>query len=102
MKPIISVNRIDFVKKFMEMGLTYGKACKVYECMVRVFEDGICSGSRINIGNVCSITPQRKEPRTVRMGFQKTAKIYYLGSRIRYRVNLFREFIQTHNLKWFS
>jgi len=107
MRQTVPINRRDFVRKFMDSGLSYEESRKAYETMTRIFEDAICSGAKINIGNVLSIVPVWMEPRVVNMGFErvkncvkKTQRTYYLGQRIRYRVNLYREFIRTHSLNW--
>ena len=104
-----SVNRRTFVQKFMDRGLTYAQACQIYEAMVGVFEDAVVAGTKINIGRVLSLAPVVLEPRVVSMGFkrkknavEKTTKTFYLGRRLKYKVNIYREFVNTHSLNWFS
>lgn len=103
-----SISRRDFVEKFMQRGIPYAQACAVYEAFCEVFEDAIVNGNKINIGNVCSIAPKRLPPREVHMGCKvtkggnvvKSKHIYLLDSRIRYKVNLFKKFKDTHELRW--
>jgi len=103
-----SVNRADFVKKFTSYcGMSVTEAGRAYEAMTAVFEDAIVSGSKINIGNVGSLTPQLREARVVNMGFSrqregviKKRRQFLVGKRIRYRFTLFKKFIATHTLDW--
>jgi len=106
--PKNSVTRIDFIKSFMsQCGMPYPEAIAAYDSMISVFEDAVVSGSKINIGNIGSLTPQLREARVVNMGFSRDAtgvkksnRQYYLGKRLRYRFTLFKKFIFTHSLNW--
>ena len=103
-----SITRVEFVRRFMQAGFSYVQAGKAYDTMCEIFEDSIVSGDRINVGRVCSLSPTWLEPREVSMGFQRTSegvvnkkRVYCLGRRIRYRVNLYKEFMKKHTLNWF-
>jgi hypothetical protein len=103
-----SINRSDFVNRYMRHGFTYSQACKAYECMCEIFEDAVVSGHRLNIGNVMSLAPVWLAPKEVQMGFERTKKgvvkkkkVIWLGKRIRYKVNLYKEFMRRHTLNWF-
>jgi hypothetical protein len=91
-----------------ECGLSHAQAGEAYESVCRVFEDAIIAGRKINIGNICAINPEWQEARPVHMGFkrtkegvEKTSTVFYLGRRIRYKVSIFKEFINSHQLNWF-
>lgn len=93
-----------------ECGLSYVQASRIHDSMVRVFEDAICSGSKIKIGKVGAIRPIRRPPREVSMNFkmgkgrkaQKAQHVISLGPRITYKFSLFRQFMSTHSLNWFN
>jgi len=89
-----------------ECGLTYAQACRVYDTMVGVIEDGITKGSKIGIGKVGAIVPHRRPPRAVSMNCAKspegTRRVIELGPRIDYRFSLYKRFIETHALEWFK
>ena len=103
-----SINRIDYVNRFMKRGLTYVQAVHAYEALCELVEDAVVSGQKINIGNVMSITPTWLPPREVHMGFERTKRgvikkkrAIWLGKRIRYKVNLYKCFLKAHTLNWF-
>ena len=110
MRSTETVTRAKFIKNLMHSGLDYSQSNLAYEAMVLTFQDAIVLGHKINIGQVCSITPQRMPPRTVCMHFKKVPgggiikqkREYTLGSRIRYKVKLFPSFIKSHELLWFE
>jgi len=103
------VTRADFIDRFTrDGGLTYVQAATIYDCMLHVFEDGISSGSKITVGEIFSLVPVWREPRTVHMGFSKekdgsikrSKKVYCIGRRLRYKMNLFNSFMQNKDIKW--
>ncbi len=90
-----------------EAGLGYVEASKAYEAMTSLIEEGVVNARKINFGRVLSLNPTMLEPRPVHMNFergkegvQKTEKVYYLGRRVRYKVNLFKEFVRRTDLHW--
>lgn len=86
--------------------LTYAQACKLYDSMVGIIEDGIANGAKIGIGKVGAIVPHRRPPRAVSMNCAKNAdgtrKVIELGPRVAYRFALYRSFVSTHRLAWLS
>ena len=107
MKRNVSVNRRDFIRRFMlEAGLTYDQACRTYSSLVGLVEDGVVNGHRIGFGKVGCLFPMHKPPRDVRMGFVrtpggvvKTQRIYHLDERTVYRFNFFRTFARKNQLR---
>jgi nucleoid DNA-binding protein len=106
-----TVNRREFISRFMrDCGMSYVQACQVFDTMVSVVEDGVCSGAKIRIGKVGAIVPKRLPPRSVSQNVEmgagrtpiKTQKIIHLGPRLRYSFKLYRQFMETHSLKWFE
>lgn len=103
----MTVKRSDFVYKFMrDCGLTYAQACRAYDSMVGVVEDGITNGFKIGFGKVGALVPHRRPPRAVSMNCEKspagTRRVIELGPRIVYRFTLYKKFVETHPLKWFN
>ena len=106
-----TVTRREFVKRFMrDGGLTYAEACRMYDCMCDVIEDGIVSGSKIRIGRVGALTPVWRPAREIRMHFRmdKGKKIrpakrtYVMDGRYVYKFRLYRQFVNTHALRWYT
>ena len=93
-----------------DCGLSYTEAAKIYSTFVAVIGDAVVAGSKISIGKVLSLTPSIRDPRTVNMNFLKTPggeirhvkRTYVLGRRLKYSVNLHREFLNSRHLSWFS
>jgi hypothetical protein len=94
-----------------DCGLSYSKACKIYESMCRTFEEGVVAGSKIGIGRVGAITPVWQPPRTFHMHFEvkpgQTIKrgihrTYSMDGRYTFKFNLYRHFSQTRQLKWLA
>lgn len=105
-----TVNRREFVQRFMrQCGVTYAQASQIFECMVAVFEDGICSGSKIRVGRVGSLVPVWRQPREITMSFrkkrggklEKSKRVYVMDGRYVFKFHLYRRFMDTHNLRWF-
>jgi len=104
-----SVNRLDFIKRLIKReGFTYAQAAQAYLAFVSVIEDAVVNGYKINVGRVLSIKPVRKPAQVKQMGFKRVAggkiiaakRVYYLDSRIKYRVSLYKEFVRIRELKW--
>lgn len=101
-----AVTRRDFIRKFMQAGLTYDQAGRIYSCMVGVVEDSVLSGDKVKFGKVGCLFPVRKPPRDVFMGFERgpgnvvtrTKRVFHLDERVDYRFNFYREFIRKHQL----
>lgn len=105
-----TITRREFIARFMrQCGLTYGDACRVYRCMVGLFEDGVINGSRICVGHVGALRPVWKRPREVTMPFKvtrdrqlvRTRRTYTLGGRYTFKFVLYDAFVQKHSLRWF-
>ena len=112
MKPEKSTyDRRAFVNRFMkEGGLTYSDACRIYEVMCGVFNDGIVTGNRVTIGRVGALVPVWRPPRDIKMHFRvrKGRKVekgihrqYFMDGRYEYRFRLYKKFIETSQLRWF-
>lgn len=106
-----TITRSVFVKQYMEQcGLTYQKACEVYDCMVATLQDAVVNGCKVNFGRLGSLTPQWMPARAVNMGFErgpgnmvnKRQRQFFLGRRIKYKFTIYREFSRTHNINWFN
>lgn len=96
-----SVTRLDFLQAFVECsGMDYTTAVKVYGAMVGVFETAIVNGDRIGIGQVMSITPEIRPAREVNSNFRGQSTTFHLGARIKYKVRLFRKWLNAANLNW--
>ncbi len=108
--PRKSINRNDFISAFMRScGVTFSQACLLFDTMVSVFQDGMVNGAKIRIGRLGALDPVRHEPKTVHMSFRRTKEglvrqrhVYFLDQRIAYKVQIYRRFINTHNLHWYS
>ena len=108
---IRSVTRQDFVRRFMaSANLTWEEAGHCYEGMCALFEEAVLARRRVNVGNVLSLSPSWHAPRAVNMGFrrsgpegkiEKVHRTFYLGKRLRYKVNVFKEFLRQHSLELF-
>jgi hypothetical protein len=94
-----------------EGGLTYSNACRVYEVMCGVFSDGIVTGNRVTIGRVGALMPVWRPPREIRMHFRvkKGKKVetgvhrtYHMDGRFEFRFRLYKKFIDSTQLTWFT
>ncbi len=106
-----TINRREFVSRFMrDGGIGYVQACRIYDTMVSVIEDGVCAGAKIKIGKVGAIHPVRRPAREVSMNFKmgkgrkvsKARHIISLGPRLCYKFRLYRQFMATRSLNWFN
>lgn len=104
-------DRRAFVSRFMrEGGLTYSQACRMYEVMCRTFEEAIVTGSKVTVGRVGAIVPFWRPPREFQMHFRKKGKnietgihrTYFTDGRFDFKFRLYRQFLQTRQLKWLS
>jgi hypothetical protein len=93
------VKRIDFINRFHACGLTYQQAEIAYAAMIRSFEDGIRSKSKIHLAKVGILKPLDRPPREVVMGFErvggschKKIRRYIVGARTEYRFKIHRAF----------
>jgi len=102
-------DRRAFVNRFMrEGGLTYSKACRMYEVMCLTFEDAIITGSKITVGRVGAIVPYWRPPRDVQMHFRKQGRniekgvhrTFFMDGRFDFKFRLYRRFMETRQLKW--
>jgi hypothetical protein len=100
------LKRDDFVRRFVNAGLTYAQAYAAYHAMVGFFEDGVASRSSIRIGHVGVVKPLYRRPRTVTMGFHRDAtgvkrvkQSYVIGHRTRYVFRIYKAFGRQHNLE---
>ena len=102
-----AVTRREFIRKFMQAGLTYDQACRVYSTLVSLIEDSVVSGEKIKFGKVGCLLPVRKPPRDVVMGFMrgpgnsmvKSKRVFHLDERVDYRFSFYREFVRKHQLR---
>src|SRR5690606_25165717 len=100
--------RAVFIRNLVRTsGLTYVQATQAYESFIKTIDDGICSGSRIQLGKVGSITPVTLAPRPVEMGFRrkkgevvKQSRTYWLGTRIKFKFVVFKSFMNSRTLNW--
>ena len=96
-----SIVRQDFLRKFVQVGrVRYEDAAKIYDAMVSVFADAVVTGQKISVGRVLSIKPVKRKARRVNMGFRGTNQTIYLGNRLSFKVIVFREFMNRHELDW--
>jgi nucleoid DNA-binding protein len=104
-----TITRAHFVQKFMQdCGLNYIQANRVYDSMVSTIENGVITGAKITFGRVGAMKPRWRNPRVVNKWFEKKPggvierchKEYYLGSRIDYTFEIYKKFINTHELHW--
>jgi nucleoid DNA-binding protein len=93
-----------------DCGVSYVQACRIFDTMVSVVEDGVCAGAKIKLGKVGMIHPVRRPAREVSMNFKigkgrevlKAQHVINLGPRICYKFRLFRQFMATRSLNWFN
>lgn len=71
-----------------------------YDAMTGVIEKGVIDGLPIRFGCVLTIAPFKKPPRQVRMGFRGKSQVIHLGTRLVYRVKIFRKWLADNPLNW--
>lgn len=105
------ITRAEFIRRYMnDCGLSYLESCKVYETTVSVIEDAVITGTKIGFGKVGAIVPVMMPPRVISMGFvaekghqiKKVKREYNIGSRVKWNFRVYKKFIATHRLRWFS
>ena len=102
------VKRADFIRNIVKNeGLTYAQASAAFDAVIQTLEDGICAGSKIQLGKIGAIVPVRLDPRPVQMHFRRQGntvvhqeRTYFLGSRIKFKFRLFKAFLQSRTLSW--
>lgn len=105
------IDRRQFIQQLMrQCGFTFAEATKAFDCMCRVFENSVVSGSRINIGRVGALVPVWKPGRDILMHFSVgkgrkiktgTTRTYHKDGHYEFKFRLYDKFIQTRNLQWF-
>lgn len=101
------IKRINFIRKFMQAGLTYDQACRVYVGLIALLEDGVVNGDKIKFGKMGCLFSVRKPPRDVVMGFVRgpggkithSKRVFHLDERTGYRFNFYRGFVRKHDLR---
>jgi hypothetical protein len=105
-----TVDRREFLRRLhADCDIPYGKAIQVYDCVNNIIADAIVNGSKIKIGTVMSIKPTWSKPRAIHMGFKneknqtkKASRIYYKGRSLKFKVNVYKDFMSRCRLNWFS
>lgn len=101
------VCRRDFMRKLCQSGLTYRQASQAYTVMMALIEESILNGDRIKLGQIGSLTPVVKPPRTIVMGVKRgpggeyipSRRVFHVDERVDYRFNFFKEFARTHQVR---
>ncbi len=109
MPKVQSIDRAEFIRRFRyECGIDYVTARRVYLAMCSVIEGAVVDGHRIRIGRVGVINPTWSKPKKVVMGMDRSdgklkrcRREIHIGSRIKYRFKLYKQFMAKHELKWF-
>lgn len=97
------VKRADFIRNIVNtQDLTYAQASAAFDAVMKTLEDGICDGSKIQLGKIGAIVPVKLDPRPVQMNFKREhgQRTYFLGSRIKFKFRLFKAFLQSRTLNW--
>jgi hypothetical protein len=99
------LKRADFIRRFVDQGLTYSQADLAYQAMIGFFEDGVAGKCRICVAPVGVLKPVIQPARPVTMGFERDAsgvhkrkRTYLLGMRWRYVFKVYRKFGRKHGL----
>ena len=103
-----TVSRENFIQDLVRnCSFTYVQATAAYESFIKTLENGICSGTKVNFSRIGNLVPVKYPPREVSMGFtrrgssiSKSNKTYYLGSRIKFKFNLYKKFQNSKKLDW--
>lgn len=105
------VNRRDFVSRIMrQCGLSYVRASQVFNCLCDVVGDAVIHGNAVRLGRVGLLKPVRHSPKTVHKGFImgpkreiiKNRHVYFMDSRLSWRLKVYRTFIDSHSLHWYT
>lgn len=106
-------SRNEFVEKYMRQGFSYREAVSAYKATCELFGDAIMAGAKINIGNVCTLNPQWRNPREVKMHFTRekrdgkivvtsNQRTYHLDRRLSYTMKIFDSFKNSHPFHWYT
>lgn len=97
--------RIDFIRQFVETGLSYTQAELAYQGMITSLERAISTRSKICFASVGALKPVDRPPREVVMGFDRSGgnckrmlRRYTLGPRVEFKFKLHRAFGQKTGL----
>jgi hypothetical protein len=100
--PQAKVKKAQFIRSFTEAGLTYAQAEQAYAAMLKTFENGVARHQSIIVGHIGALHVRQLMPRRVVMGCHKDASAgnreYLVGTRKRYRFNLFKSVGQRFGL----
>lgn len=102
------VKRADFIRNLVSsQGFTYAQASVAFDSFIKTIEDGICTGSKIQLAKIGAIVPTKLDPRPVRMHFKregdkvlKQDRTYFLGTRIKFKFKIFKAFLKSKTLDW--
>lgn len=99
-----TIRHPDFIRKFVEYGLSHREAKKAYRAMMAMFADGIGSKSNILLYGVGTLQAVPQRPRRHVMGvvcdkegYRRVRREFIVGSRIRYRFKIHDEFGRRHD-----
>jgi hypothetical protein len=99
------VARPQFIKKFVQSGLSYEHAELAYRAMITVLEDGVAARAKIHFAGVGALDPMTLMPREITMGFKRTKegvintkRSFILGVRTRYKFRVYPTFGRAHDL----
>jgi len=94
-----AVKRADFIKHFVDEGLTYTQAEIAYKGMMKAVESGIRNKAKIHLASVGVLRPLDRPPRQVVMGFERSGgtcvnkvRHYAIGPRVEYRFKMHKAF----------
>ena len=106
-----TINRRDFVNRLMrDCGMSFLQASQVFDAVCEVVADGVVSGARIRFGRLGVLQPVWRQPKAVHKGFRvtkgreivKQKHVYFLGKRISYSLKIYKGFMNSHSLHWYS
>lgn len=96
-----SVTRKTFIRRLVQdHGFSYGEASRAYAGFVETIADAVVTGQKVCIGRVLAIRPVKKPPRKVNKGFGGVNQTIHLGTRLGFKVILYKEFLEKHQLHW--
>ncbi len=93
-----TIKREDFVEAFVRQGMTYEAAINAFDAMVQTFENAVVNGQNVRIGKMCCLSAVKKPPRQVKSGFN--GRTTFLGTRIVYKMRIFRGWMDSRRLNW--
>ena len=90
-------------------GMSWTQARQAYKAFTETLGDAVVNGQKVTIGEIMTLKPVWKQPRTVAINCQigkgrkveKITKHVYLGMRIKYVVNLHASFLNKRHINWF-